>query len=139
MKTIVVNRDSWHYKLAHFLDKDYCPRRADFCAYLRGILKSVVGIAFLCAMACGAIYLVAFAFWGLGELIAWLIFGLLHGWMPMESNGFIGALIVFIGTVCGGIALAQKAGPVIVEKQPAFIKTAWQSIHEKTCFRLKAE
>jgi hypothetical protein len=137
METKTVSRNSWHYKVATFLDRSYEEPRLDFCSYVRGFLKTMVGVAFMAVVACAVVVAVSVAVWWVSNFIAWTAYLLIEGWVEMHEYAVIGAILTGCGAVFGAYQLGMKAAPVVAVHQPDFLRDAWRSFHDKTCFRLR--
>lgn len=137
METKTVSRRSWHYKIATFLDRSYDEPREDFCSYVRGFLKTIVGSAFIAVIFGMAITGVGIAVWAVANFIAWTAYLFINGFVEIQEMAIAGAAIAFAGAAFGCYHLGTKAAPAITEHQPDFIRDAWRSFHDKTCFRLR--
>lgn len=133
MKTIQINRDSWHYKLATQWGSYYPDIESnDICTYLRKIAKALIGMAALSTLALllggGFLYMT-------GDFIAWLVFVLLHGWVePDAAGGFLAmaGLAAVIGAGWGGYRGTKAA-----VQNSELVGAAWDSVHNKICARIQ--
>lgn len=130
MRTININRDSWHYRLLHKLD--FNPYWAeDFCHYLRKLLGAclmlllvgMVGLAFVYATADMLVWL------------AWMVVNL--QWVGPSSAAFIAAGLWALAAMGAAIIylwiLYERKVP---DESKAVVSAAWEAVHSKVCFRV---
>lgn len=141
MKTLKFNSKSWHYFLATRIgdfDDD-----GDFCAYVRSVICGILGLLFVAAAA-------AFVLYSLGREVyaaytCWFTPVCTYGKFEQAVVtgvaimagvvGFIFALIWNINRrqrIRTEIYLGHRPAP-----QPSFVKLAYKSIKEKTCFKVE--
>ncbi len=138
MQKIEINRNSWHYWLAHTVN-DYYPSNSkpnDFCTYLR---KVIGGLFLVVVSSTSALALVFSAIYAIG-------WGMFHSFdyakaTPLVAVGVIslsimGILAVVYGILALRVYLKVKRGLKATPgkpKQPSFISTAISSIRHKFC------
>lgn len=135
MKTVKVNKKSWHYWLADiggFVEwKDN-----DICTYRSAVIKGMGEISFLALIASLVFGLGAVI---IGDLIGWGIACFIYGVFIQPSQYALSALIVlgiaalassFFGVVVGGKL-------IINSHKPEFITTAYQSWRDKVCHKIE--
>ena len=127
-----LNRNSWHYNLAHFGAMGwYCPS-GDICGYTREVLTGL-GVALI---TLAAMYLVV---GGTIDMIHCLITG--------ELFSFFGTVMFFayvlaIGIVCVIVTSAtlvlgsMKVWKAAPKPKTDFISEAWEAFTDKTCKRI---
>ena len=98
MKSFVINRNSWHYKLNRKFMNEYGwsdyrmedqwePRHNDFCSYWRATIFRMIGVAFV---ATGSIVFIAM----IGSVVY------MHPWETLRVVGtIIGVIVGFIAII----------------------------------------
>ena len=104
MKSFVINRNSWHYKLNRKFMNEYGwsdyrmedqwePRHNDFCSYWRATIFRMIGVAFV---ATGSIVFIAM----IGSVVY------MHPW---ETLRVVGTIIGVIAALVGFVFLSVLA------------------------------
>jgi hypothetical protein len=142
MKTLEFKRNSWHYFLATKVG-DYDEDSNDFCSYVRNF---ILGGAFLAAMS-GVMLFLLYAIGRECYAFYTCFFTKACTYGSFES-GFaifvaIIALVVLIIWFCcwNGNRLRERRWAIeegrLPQPKPSFVKTAYKSFKEKTCFRVE--
>jgi ABC-type Na+ efflux pump permease subunit len=130
MNELKINKDSWHYWLAHNLGR-YAPwsDSKDICTYLRHVLGGAILFLFVVLLMSLLSFMVV-------DGLVWVA-ACLVSWMFIDP-GLGGAFLIIIATgggICGLWTLAAFGAKKSVE--PQFVKEAWRNFHDKTCIRIK--
>ena len=132
MKAIVFNNDSWHYKVAIFGDSYRMRDLSNICSYTRAFLLGgcmiVLCIAVLAMIAAAA-----------ADTLAWLVSGVLFGFVQISGLGSIFPGLLTIVTVIVTTALAVFSYNTLVEKPSvtnSFVVNAYKSWKEKWCAKV---
>ena len=125
MRTVTINRNSWHYKLVLLVNG--VP--GDICGYIRSMVYCATFILCVVFLAC----LMSIP---LGNAFAFLAFLVLNGYLP-PINGLevIGLFLMSCGVVIAVWLLKERYMP---ERRviPSFVSAAMESIGDKMCFRV---
>jgi hypothetical protein len=151
MKELNFSKNSWHYKLAKL--GEYNEYRPDFCHYVRSaIFGGIIGLMFL--------FVGTMMMFFLGDFFAYLAAMVTTGlWFNLDPH--LGAQVIIglllIATAIGCLISfhyfkekrreakqqklweARERGEEIPEPKPSFIATAYTSLKDKTCFRVRFE
>lgn len=150
MKALTFNRTSWHYWLATKVG-DYKEYHNDFCAYVRSVIFGAIVMTMISGLAIFAVYAVGRDVYALYtcHIAGW--FGIkmacTYGKFEDVVTGLIVCMAFLVCLVWILIKLVQRGERISAEirrgeraeRKPSFIKTAYKSIKEKTCFRVKFE
>lgn len=131
MKTVIINRNSWHFRAQEFIFKFSSP--GDFCSYVRRVLCGTFVIAVL-----GAVVMVVSGvmLYSTGDFIGWLVSGVFYGFVEIGGGSGFAMLLTFASG--GGLCLAVRASaPIIAEHRPDFIVDAYHSLKDRVCYRLE--
>lgn len=131
MKTAIINRNSWHFRLQAFVFQLSDPY--DFCNYVRRVIWSVAVMSLLCI---ASIVFSVVVLYSAGDFIGWLAAGVFYGFVPIEDGKGFAAVLLLMSVVA--LCLAIKAGaPIIGEHRPDFIADAYRSLKDHVCYRLE--
>ena len=147
MKALTFNRKSWHYWLATKVGgyKEYY----DFCAYVRSVIFGAIVMTMLLALGAAALYAVGRDVYALYtcQIAGWFGIKMVCTYGPFEDvvSGFIVgilAVVIILYTVIKYMNYRESVLDKIragerPPKKPSFIKTAYRSIKEKTCYRVE--
>lgn len=145
MKELIFNKNSWHYKIANWMDYDPDYHGSDICSYTRriGLGLLFIGLAFvLTSVLCYALVQALFG----------LVFSLAVGMWIVSVIGEI--TLIAIGTISGFIAVLFLVGwfsqklherrerryakrLTEPEGPDSFVKHAYKSWKEKYCVNIK--
>lgn len=143
MKPFIVNKSSWHYRLAYFVEGDTLEYRApsDFCSYTRMVMWSMM----LCTIMAAVL---GFVLWPVIDFLVWLGQVTFAGhWIGMRgaSQVFVGfAFIASIFSLCvygrekyrdwvANKPRAERNAP----KDPGFLKMWYRSFKGKFCMQIE--
>jgi hypothetical protein len=160
MKVMQINRDSWHFKLAKKFGGLNTYKHDDFCSYTRRVLLGSLALFGCLLVAVLAAYLVSS-----GVFFVYLRVTLGHwpkdGWYAI--GGMFDAIILMVCAIFGGLigvgilvekrieykkeqaAIQECADDAYFDKhgvyptrevKRSFVKEAYASFKEKTCYRL---
>lgn len=169
MRTLQLNRNSWHYKIAkgfgwRTYDED-TRRPNDFCSYARRLALAFLVMSF--ATAAG-VFLIGSAIMMTVDLLVWFVHGIFNKFTYMGDFA-IGALILYtvmLGVFClfcviegppkwltrsvnkclnvvgPAAAPVRRAAaaiprPHLSPDTKKFLSAAWESFHDKVCFKLE--
>lgn len=143
MKTLKLNQNTWHYWLATKVGDFDTYDGGDFCSYVRNVIWGALALLFACAVA-------SFVLYSLGREIyaAYTCFFTpvcTYGKFEQAVatgvailTGVVGAVALMIWNsnrrMAIRIAIANGSRP---EPQDGFVKVAYKSIKEKTCFKVE--
>lgn len=133
MKALKLNKDSWHYKLAHMYDKDI-GYGTDICAYTRTLIASFCLLVFVCCIM--GMLAGSFLFM-IGGWIAYFLGYELHG-AVIPFTFIYGVSAVIIGIVWGKAFYEERQWSQ-PKKEPGFIRTAYHSWKDKFCMKVEFE
>lgn len=137
MKTITINKQSWHYRLLRFME--FSARHADdLCVYTRGVAGAL-------ALALCVVSFVAGATAGLADFLTWCAVCLL--WLtiiePWGALWGIGGGLLLSATILSGpfwaprlFNVIRNASEKIPEESRLKWADAWASFRERVCFRV---
>jgi hypothetical protein len=146
MKSLTFKKDSWHYKAAMFVfDSWQIPN--DLCGYVRhviwGGLMFILLMSFCAALACGVGYLLCMWLHWLFQMISTMSF------IAPSDEAVIVNVILGVIAACGAAILAIKLivdykndmrqkryEEGYVEPEPGFLRVAYRSFKDKTCFKI---
>ena len=129
MKTITINRTSWHYRMMETCQ--WTPREADnLCHYIRKFVE-LCFILFLFAIV-AMFYLVS-----MGEIFAWISWMILNqAWIEPDPFSFLGllviAMVLCVAGYLGWVVVYEK----FTEERQELLNAVWDTIHDKVCFRV---
>lgn len=126
MKTVVVNRMSWHYKLAEWGSFDSYSDQ-DLCTYTRTVMGG-----FLLMLIVGG--LIGFASMAVGDFIGWVAAGFMNGFARPE---FLAGMVLFVG-VCAMMFFLLR-GVLVTAEKSEFLSQAYTSLRDKVCYRLEVK
>lgn len=137
MKTLTVNRNSWHYKLAKLGGRDVY-YETDICSYTRRVMFGVVLAILATAAGIGAIYLLVDIVLGLG-------FSIWYGVWLMNAPGEIALMVVAILSFSAGVIFSiEKVSQAWrrhkrnqYDREPGFVGQAYQSWKHKYCTKIE--
>jgi hypothetical protein len=142
MKTLKFNSNSWHYWLATKIG-DFYPEGGDFCSYIRHVILGALVSLFMVAGA-------SFVLYSLGREVyaaytCWFTSVCTYGKFERAVTTGVAILIGGVGAAVLMIWNSNRrmqirieiANGVRPEPQDSFVKTAYKSIKEKTCFRVE--
>lgn len=146
MKTLKFNQNSWHYWLATKIgDFDTYGGAGDFCSYVRNVIWGALALLFASAAA-------SFVLYSLGrELYAaytcWFTPVCTYGKFERAVTTGVAILIGVVGAavlmIWDGNRRMQIRIEIATGKRPepqdGFVKAAYKSIKEKTCFKVEFE
>ena len=141
MKTLKFNSKSWHYWLATKIGS-YRPW-GDFCSYVRNVLGGLFVAAMLAAIASGILLAIGMEI--RAAYTCWFTPVCTFG-KPEQAIAMGAGILAFIAAAIFGMIQLQDykervrdeihAG-IRKRKEPGFVKMAYRSIKEKTCFRVE--
>lgn len=145
MKSLEFSSKSWHFKVA---DKfgGYNVYRQDFCHYVRSVIWGLLVLMFFGALGGALTYC-------FGDWLAWFAVGIVHSFTEpgvgaLIFNGLLataGIIALCFGFIGGCVWISEKRrdarwkaqfDPNHVEPPPSFLKHAYVTLKEKTCFKL---
>lgn len=143
MKTINLNKKSWHYWLATNVGS-FDTDSGDFCAYVRSVLGNGFLVLFLSAIAAAiSVFLLA----GVTNIVVFLFDYFTGGHYTLGNNPFFfaGSVTLLLISVCGGFSFGlmkfRNWRNERRENQPpkpdSFAKSAYASFKEKVCFKVE--
>jgi len=147
------SKNSWHYRIAHFVFPSlfWSERGVNLCPYMRAVVASIIGIAFVYAWRKLPDRIQEYAWIAQGEVIFLAIIVIVAGimdlvdtndrlpeFLDMVAYGFLGGNVVglvILGCVAGGFALKDyiEGRPKKDHKTRGLIKTYVVSKHDKIC------
>jgi hypothetical protein len=135
MKTLKLNKNSWHYKFASFYDKDV-KYGTDICSYTRTLFFGFLLYSFLFSVAG---FIAGCLLYTIGSWIAYLFGYPLNDIVPAFTIVY-GLAFIMIG-VCVYLSQLEQRSWVRDEKpkEPGFIKLAYRSWKEKFCVKIDFE
>lgn len=132
MKTVTINRNSWHFWLAGQWAFG-ANEASDFCTYLRWVALGATKVLFLAIIGIVSAALVG---WVIGDFLGWLIAGLLHGFVePWVALVFL--YFMLGGVLVGAFLGARAAAPVVADHSPAFLRNAYWILKDRVCYRVE--
>lgn len=154
MKSLVMTRDTWHYKVAtKFGPHDSYDSNGTFCEYFWGVMGGLMklAIAAIAAIIAGIAILVP-----TGDLVAWSVVFMqygtsvhVHDWVEQIADIYVVALVdclviavVLVWMILEGRYqeykhLKAKRSQDCPEMKTSFLRAAYTKLREKTCVRLK--
>lgn len=146
MKTLTFNSKSWHYWLATTIG-DYSPNRTnkDFCAYTRSVIFGAGVVLILSAIALFLLYSTGREVYALYTCLFTKVctfnkFEQMFATGVVIVAGVAGLMALFVWNenrkLAIRIAISNGTRP---EPKPGFLKTAYKSLKEKTCFKVEFE
>ena len=137
MKTITIDKNSWHYRLLDKLDFYVAP---DICSYTRKVLGALFLVGL---MACFSLYILG----ALTNIAIWLVVCLQHSvWFQPEpwALGTTIAVLGFvfiIGIVLGAVWIAETNTKRKIRRRnnnepDGFVTEAYKSFKDKVCYRV---
>jgi len=139
MKTLVFNKESWHYKLA----RGYGHSCTDICTYGRQVLKGILEAVFLFFFGSAAIAacvgVVGMLLFLVASFLSYVAAGLVAGVWPDPNDAIImggttvivimgGATVLVVGRL---MKMCDKSKPFI--PKDSFIAEAYKSWKDKYC------
>lgn len=141
MKTLKFNSKSWHYflatKIGDFEDD------GDFCAYVRSVIWGILGLLFLAAAS-------AFVLYSLGREVyaaytCWFTSVCTYGKFEQAVVTGVSIMAAVVGFIFALIWNSNRRMRIRNEiysgkraaPEPGFVKIAYKSIKEKTCFKVE--
>lgn len=156
MKTLKLSKDSWHWKLTSLVWADWRLQKDDFCTYVRKFITTILVAIFLALLVIVGVSIIcyaeaAFFGWLLLSIIHWEFQGIENSWLHMMPLGaFINTLLlmglVVVSFAKGWWNLDWTYGWVFkisCDKIPMcpetrdFLSHAYESIHNKMCFKME--
>lgn len=135
MKEYILSKNSWHYKLANFgmgYRQTRVETETDICSYIRAVLIGTFIFTFLTCIWAGLGAWLAFSIYNIIGFFAW----------DMALSPYVAVMLIIVGgvfggagAVAGGVALREK----LDEKEPGFVRLAYQRFKNKTCAKIKLE
>lgn len=128
MNTVSIESGSWHYRLLVWMQVQ--PRNCDdLCAYIRKL--SVILMALTLVACVAAIYVAS-----MGEVLAWVAWMVLNlSLISPDTFGIPGLFLSIVALAfCGYGGWLYLYGNLSDDRR-AFVDSAWESIHDKVCFR----
>jgi hypothetical protein len=132
MKTLTVNRNSWHYRLAKL--GNVRPYELNICNYIRCFLGGVGYITFCAALVFIACFLV-------GDFLAWVAAMLVNliyfdpGVAALIATSIFGAAFLFL--LC--FLISHFGVKAFESADSSFIGAAYDSFKNKYCFKVKVQ
>jgi hypothetical protein len=142
MKTLKFNSNSWHYWLATKIG-DFDPDDGDFCSYIRHVIFGALGSLF--AVTAASVVLYALGREVYAAYTCWFTsvctFGKFESAVVAMACA-VAAFSAFIGLAVWYSNYRMRVRSEIrnglrSEPQPGFVKVAYRSIKEKTCFKVE--
>jgi hypothetical protein len=141
MKTVKVNKKSWHYQLADMGANPYSVKTQanDFCSYIRLVFKGI--FFYFLIIVFGSL----FAYIMLVEPMMWAISGFdrlfLEGNDAIKFGTGCWAIVVFCVTMFFISEWSDKRKRIRAENpsEPSFVAVAYDSIKNKICFKVDYE
>lgn len=133
MKTLKLNKDSWHYKLAMQYDR-HVPDNTDICSYTRLLFAAMSLMAFAITILTLLAGTILFT---IGGWFAYLFGFPLHGAVVPFTFIYGGATIV-IGIVAAKAHYDEHKYDK-PKKEPGFVRTAYRSWKDKFCVKVEFE
>lgn len=128
MKTIVIDRNSWHYKW--MVATDVRPSNPDICAYTRALIKT----ALITLLWMGLLAVTTASF---GDFFAWIAACSMSGTLVvMDTTSALALALIFLFLVATCWAAAARIANS-VPKVPEDVKAMWNSITGKACCRIE--
>jgi hypothetical protein len=130
MKTIQIKEASWHYRFLDFMKLDPWYVN-DFCHYIRKFIAATLLLVGVVLVTAGFGFIT-------GDMLSWLAWMLVNLQWVYPSDWAVVALAfwglaVLIATMAVSVIGYGKLPPDTQE----IIGAAWESIHDKVCFRVK--
>lgn len=134
MKPFKLKKDSWHFWLATFGDKNRVDHRYgdDICHYIRSVLVGAFWATFALVAASLFTAWVGFSF---GNLIGWLFFG----YVLDLATVFFFMFAAFIGALVGWAAFMDWRREHCADREPGFVTLAYRKFKTKTCAMVEFE
>jgi hypothetical protein len=142
VKTLNFNKNSWHYRLATKVG-DFDEEDGDFCSYVRNVTLGVFLSAMMVTMISIILYAIGREFYA--AYTCWFTpvctFGNFEKAVALTVAIAAGVVFTIFMLVWNSnrrrrireeIYLGRRMAP-----QPGFVKTAYKSIKEKTCFKVE--
>lgn len=137
MKTLKLNKNSWHYKMVHRHDRFFDEYDLDICSYMRKVIYGVfmyilATLIVTFAATAGSILII--------ETILSIAFGIYYGMDLFSEIGAAGILLLFVGVIAYMVfstikMLTNRVDTAI--KHDGFVKNAYKSYKEKFCARVE--
>lgn len=137
-----LKRKSWHFWLVKFGRQYDRHDYTDICAYTKAVAAGAARLAGTSAMILVTVVLVAFVLVSLGSVIGWLATGLPGGWGSPPDLVKMGLIIWLALSIVGGMVayLHRSRRPAAQRnRQPGFLKLAFQSWRGKFCIKIDLE
>ncbi len=126
MREISIDRTSWHYWFASLGDG---ANTSDFCAYCRSVFGGMMTCLFLA-------FVIAFLSAIAGSVLGWFLAGIMGSFtMPLDAALGGVALLSIAGIVCAVYLPAKRLKAIAQENE--FVHTAYTSMKEKICFKVR--
>ena len=146
MKAFQFSRSSFHYKIAKKFggldDTDWYgdPKPLDLCHYIRCLLWAFTKGLVVLAVSSLVIWSATDAAFWVKECIdagEFLTLKERVGVLFIGAAGFVSAAAVLLGAIMCIVKLWDRYSDDYEEREPGFLKLAYQSIKNKTCFRIE--
>jgi len=127
MKTLTIDRNSWHYRLAKF-GKLYDEGGTDLCSYFWALVRGVVSVPFSIIVGVLAGFLL---FAPILALIVWAV----EGRYPVEIFALFGSFLYCISAFIGFVVWFVLRGVEKIGSTPPMqlVKAGYRGWKEKTC------
>jgi hypothetical protein len=142
MKTLKFNSKSWHYLLATKIG-DFDEDGGDFCSYVRNVIFGALVALF--AVAAASVVLYALGREVYAAYTCWFTSVCTFGKFESAVAAMACAVAAFSVFICLVVWYSnyrmrvrrEIRNGLRSEPQPGFVKVAYKSIKEKTCFRVE--
>ena len=141
MKTIKINKNSWHYRLIDKYTTEPVWHIDNFCEYFWGVARGIFSV---------------FLIIGCGSIISWIMVGepimyAITGFDPVFLDGndglqiglMIWGIILFVFSISFTTLKYQEYKDAhskkYVDEPDSFIYTAYKSFKDKVCFKIEYE
>jgi hypothetical protein len=149
METHKFSINSWHYQMTKFLFPLEIQNVNDLCGYLRLVIAALMisTVIFIVASTLS----IAAAF-GTANLLAWIVFVVLHGLISMDGPAVVvsGVIIAISAAMLlnhianNRRAISNRIKSILPErwvaeeqKDPSFITLAYRSLKSKICYKVE--
>ena len=136
MKTVTINKNSWHYKIVTYWN-GYESENDDFCQYTRTVL---VATAVFLLVAISLLGLALTLFIGIADTAAWLVAGLVESFV---IPSFFASNIIFLTSfvaICGipyfSVKWFKRYFNSTIKDDNSSLAVAYESWKNKVCFRI---